>query len=473
MVEVEKMASRLINYLMANLRVVSGAILLGQLVLIALPVNAALPLKIDSEPIPSLAPMLETVTPAVVGISTTSRVAVRENPLFRDPFFRRFFDLPDSQPRERRSQSLGSGVIVDAKNGYVLTNSHVVKEADEISITLQKGKDHKAKVIGTDSESDIAVLQIEAEGLTEIEFADSDALRVGDFVVAIGNPFGLRQTVTSGIVSALGRSGLGIESYENFIQTDASINVGNSGGALVNLRGELVGINTAIFAPSGGNVGIGFAIPANMARNLMQQIISYGKVRRGRLGVYIQDLSTELAEAFGVEDKQGAVIAQVIPGSAAEKAGVKVEDVIVKVNDKTIKNASDLRNSVGLLQIGEKVQLRLIRDGKETTIDAIIGAPDTAQNTGQQVSSRLEGAVLGNFDKDDPKYRGQTGVVVLEVRQGSPAWGAGLRKDDIIVSVNRQRVESVAELQATIGASSGALLLNIQRGEGALFVVIR
>lgn len=467
------MVSRLMKFLKVNMGVALGVVLLSQLVLIALPVSAALPLKIDTEPLPSLAPMLEKVTPTVVYISTTSRVTVRENPLFRDPFFRRFFDLPEQQPRERRSQSLGSGVIVDAKNGYVLTNHHVVKGADEISITLQKGKILKAKVVGADSESDIAVLQIEADGLTEIKFADSDALRVGDFVVAIGNPFGLSQTVTSGIVSALGRSGLGIESYENFIQTDASINLGNSGGALVNLRGELVGINTAIFAPSGGSVGIGFAIPANMASNLMTQIISHGEVRRGRLGVYIQDLSPELAEAFGVDDKQGAVIAQVIPGSTAEKAGVKVEDVIVQVNDKIIKNASDLRNAVGLLQIGEKVQLRLIRDAKETTIEAIIGAPDGAQNTEQQVSSRLEGAVLGNIDKDDSKYRGQTGVVVREVRQGSPAWGAGLRKDDIIVSVNRQRVDSLVELQAAIGASSGALLLNIQRGEGALFVVIR
>jgi Do/DeqQ family serine protease len=473
MVVVGKMIGFLVKVLTVNGRPVLGTVLSIQLLLTVLSADAALPLKVDSEPMPSLAPMLEKVTPAVVGISTTSRVTVRENPLFRDPFFRRFFDLPDSQPQERRSQSLGSGVIVDAKNGYVLTNHHVVKDADEISITLQKGKEHKAKVIGTDSESDIAVIQIDADDLTEIKFSDSDALRVGDFVVAIGNPFGLRQTVTSGIVSALGRSGLGIESYENFIQTDASINVGNSGGALVNLRGELVGINTAIFAPSGGNVGIGFAIPANMARNLMEQIITHGEVRRGRLGVYIQDLSSELAEAFGVKDKVGAVIAQVIPGSSAEKAGVEVEDVIIRVNEKPIKNAADLRNAVGLLQIGEKVQLRLIRDGKKMVINAVIGAPDTVQNTGQQVSSRLDGAVLGNLDKDDQKYRGATGVVVLEVRQGSPAWGAGLREDDIIVSVNRQRVESLAEFQVAIGASSGPLLLNIQRGDGALFLVIR
>lgn len=472
MLEGDNMVRRL-KKLFKVYRSAAVAAIASQLILFASSAGAALPINAEGDSLPSLAPMLEKVTPAVVGISTTSRVTARENPLFRDPFFRRFFDLPDPQPQERRSQSLGSGVIVDAKNGYVLTNHHVVKDAEEISITLHKGKDLQAKVIGTDSESDIAVLQIETNGLTEIKFSDSDALRVGDFVVAIGNPFGLRQTVTSGIVSALGRSGLGIESYENFIQTDASINVGNSGGALVNLRGELVGINTAIFAPSGGNVGIGFAIPANMARNLMTQIISHGKVRRGRLGVYIQDLSPELAEAFGVKDKQGAVIAQVISGSAAEKAGIKVEDVIIQVNEKIIKNASDLRNTVGLLQIGEEARLKLIRDGKETIINAIIGAPESAQSTSRQESSRLEGAVLGNLDKDDPNYRGVSGVLVLEVSQGSPAWGAGLRKEDVIVSVNRQPVENMSELQAAISASSGALLLNIKRGDGALFVVVR
>jgi serine protease Do/serine protease DegQ len=297
--------------------------LLTLALLLASPVTeAALPAEVDGQPLPTLAPMLERVTPAVVNIATRGRVQVRENPLLSDPFFRRFFDLPTPR-RERRTQSLGSGVIIDAAEGYVVTNHHVIAKAQEISVTLRDGRALPATLVGADPEADIAVIQVTADDLGELPLADSDALRVGDFVVAIGNPFGLGQTVTSGIVSALGRSGLGIEGYEDFIQTDASINPGNSGGALVNLRGELVGINTAILAPSGGNVGIGFAIPASMVRELVAQLVEHGEVRRGQLGIVLQDLTPQLAEAFGIANGGGAVVSQVLDGSPAERAGLQ------------------------------------------------------------------------------------------------------------------------------------------------------
>ncbi|MES9938390.1 MAG: Do family serine endopeptidase, partial [Sedimenticola sp.] len=305
---------------------------------------AALPASVNGVPVPSLAPMLERVTPAVVNISTVTHIRREESPLFSDPFFRRFFDLPSIQKRKKkRSQSLGSGVIIDAAKGYVLTNSHVIDKAHEIRVTTHDGRRLEARLIGADPETDVAVLQIGGEGLTALALADSDRLRVGDFVVAIGNPFGLSQTVTSGIVSALGRSGLGIEGYENFIQTDASINPGNSGGPLVNLEGELVGINTAILAPGGGNVGIGFAIPANMVSAIMQQLVAHGEVRRGAFGITMQELDYDLRQALGIERGEGAVVVEVLSESAAEKAGVRVGDLITTLNGKAVRSAASLR----------------------------------------------------------------------------------------------------------------------------------
>ncbi|MGY6215954.1 Do family serine endopeptidase [Methylolobus aquaticus] len=321
----------------------------------------------------SLAPMLDRIVPGVVNISTTSRVRLEVNPLFNDPFFRRFFGRPQ-MPREQQRQSLGSGVVIDAARGYILTNHHVVANADQVTVTLMDERQFEAKLVGSDADTDIAVIKITPDRLVSVPLGNSDTLRVGDFVVAIGNPFGLGQTVTSGIVSALGRSGLGIEGYENFIQTDASVNPGNSGGALVDLDGRLVGINTAIVGPSGGNVGISFAIPSNMARDIMEQLIGSGKVRRGQLGVSVQDLTPELARSFGLKRTAGAVVAQIAPDSPAASAGLLVGDIIIAVNGKSVTNASSLRSAVGLTPPGQEIDLEILRNGASKTLSVAIGA---------------------------------------------------------------------------------------------------
>ncbi|MFZ5592875.1 MAG: DegQ family serine endoprotease [Pseudomonadota bacterium] len=437
----------------------------------SLPVSAMLP-ALDSQgaALPTLAPMIEKTSPAVVNIATRGRVRVQDNPLMQDPFFRRFFGVPDA-PRERPTQSLGSGVVVDAAKGYVLTNNHVIDKADEITVTLRDGRSLSAKVVGRDPEADVAVIQVPAQNLTALPLADSDKLRVGDFVVAIGNPFGLGQTVTSGIVSALGRTGLGIEGYENFIQTDASINPGNSGGALVNLRGELVGINTAILAPGGGNVGIGFAIPTNMARDIMRQLVTFGEVKRGRLGVAMQDLTPELAKAFNIKEPSGAIVARVEKESPAAKAGLEEGDVVVSVNGNPVRSAAEVRNTVGLLRVGDKVALGVVRDGKPRTVTVQLGQPSQPARADMgELHPRLAGATLGPIENDSP-LRGQ-GMAVLDVEPGSRAWNAGLRKDDLILSINRQPVRNLEELNRAV-KSARRLLLNIRRGGGGLFLVIQ
>ncbi|MCB1919832.1 MAG: DegQ family serine endoprotease [Candidatus Competibacteraceae bacterium] len=444
---------------------------LSLIIVFPAPVLAALPATLDGQPLPTLAPMLERATPAVVNIATESQVALRRNPLLDDPFFRHFFNIPD-QPRQRRTQSVGSGVVVDARRGYVITNHHVVEGANTITVTLNDGRQLDAKVIGSDPESDIAVIRIPSENLTALPLADSDRLRVGDFVVAIGNPFGLGQTVTSGIVSALGRTGLGIQGYEDFIQTDASINPGNSGGALVNLRGELVGVNTAIIAPGGGNVGIGFAIPSNMISRLMNQIIEHGSVRRGQLGVSVQDLTPELARAFNIPANQGAVIAQVVPRSAAARAGLREGDVVLQVNDRPIRDSNSLRNAVGLLEIGASVQLDILRDGRPLTIKAKVGeyVPDKAE--GDDLNPRLAGAVFEDIGPNSPLAGKVQGIRVARVESGSPAAQAGLRSNDVITAINRQRVSSTDELRR-IAADSNTLMINLIRGRGELLLVLR
>ena len=335
-------------------------------------------------PVPSLAPMLARVTPGVVNIAVRGKVRA-ENPLLQDPFFRRFFNLPQrQQTEERETQATGSGVIVDAAQGYVLTNGHVVDNATRIEVTTKDNRRITAKLVGRDTETDIALLQIPSQNLVAVPMGDSDRLQVGDFVLAVGNPFGLGQTVTSGIVSALGRSGLGIEGYEDFIQTDASINPGNSGGPLVNLQGQVVGINTAILAPGGGNIGIGFAVPINMARRVMDQIVRYGEVKRGRIGVAIQDLTPELAQAMNTKQTVGAVIARVEAGSAAEQAGLKSGDLVVAVNGTAVHSGTQLRNMIGLARIGDQVTLTVDRRGSEYSLPVRIDPAGTAATARQR-----------------------------------------------------------------------------------------
>ena len=434
--------------------------------------GAGLPLALDGQTLPSLAPMLEDVLPSVVNISTEGRVSASGSPFQSDPFFERFFNMiPDNQPRQRRTQSLGSGVIIDSESGYVVTNHHVIENADQIRVRLDDGRSFEAKVVGADPEADVAVIQIPAQGLKAINMGDSDLLRVGDFVVAIGNPFGLSQTATSGIVSALGRSGLRIESYEDFIQTDASINQGNSGGALVNLRGELIGVHTAILDRGGGNVGIGFAIPVNMVVSLTAQIIEFGEVRRGRLGVHIQDLTPELAQAFGVEAGSGALISKVMPDSAAKAADLREGDVITMVDGRAIKGATELRNVIGLARADEEIELTYIRDRKSFNKKIRIRAVVAESGRGIQISESFEGARLEDVD-DSSSQNGQPGIRVVEVASGSAAWQAGLRSGDIILSVNRQWVFSLDDLVQIVNGRTSGLLLNIQRGESALFLVI-
>ncbi len=426
---------------------------------------AAIPNVINNKPLPSLAPVLESSMPAVVNISTTT--AVRENPMLNDPFFRRFFDLPQNNPRRQQKNSLGSGVIINARKGYVVTNNHVIHKADKIMVTLSDGRQFNAKILGTDPEADVAVIQIPADNLTALQVADSNSLKVGDFAIAIGNPFGLGHTVTSGIISALGRSGLGIEGYEDFIQTDASINPGNSGGALVDLRGHFIGMNTAIIAPGGGNVGIGFAIPSNMVMTLVESLVTHGEVRRGLLGVSTQDLTPELVKAFDLKNSHGAIISRVESSSAAAKAGLEPGDIIVTINGRKIKNSHQIRNMIGLMKIGDEVDIKILRGDKKKTITAVIGKPQRQQLAGKKLHRTLTGTVLSN------SQRGQIeGVLFEQIQAGSYAWRSGLRPGDIIISANRYRIKNLDQLRQ-VTDQRRPLLINIQRGNEAFFLVLK
>ncbi|MFO1376514.1 MAG: Do family serine endopeptidase [Steroidobacteraceae bacterium] len=424
-------------------------------------------------PTMSLAPMIKRISPAVVSVAV--RGAVREqqrNPFFDDPFFRRFFGEPQGrdESRERPFQSAGSGVVVDAKNGYIVTNAHVVENAKDITIATIDDRELKAEVVGADKGSDVAVLKIKDGRLSgEITLADSGRVEVGDFVVAIGNPFGLQHTVTSGIVSALGRTGINPEGYENFIQTDAAINPGNSGGALVNLRGELVGINTAIFSRSGGNMGIGFAIPSNMVRSVMDQLIKFGEVKRGQLGVSIVTLTPKDRQSFKIgDDVQGAMVAQVMEGSAAAKAGIEAGDIITAVNGEQVKSAAELRSRIGLMRVGEQVDISLLRDGKQRRVAAVIreSAPDSAD--AESLHASLAGADLTDAGTESKVQ----GVLVRSVAPQSPAAQTGLRANDIIIAIDRARVDSLAQLRQAVDGLDG-FWLTVRRGTQTLLLPVR
>ena len=423
-----------------------------------------LPGAVGETPVPSLAPMLKKVTPAVVNIATRGTVQ-QENPLLNDPFFRRFFDIPNV-PRERSFQAAGSGVIVDAKNGYIITNTNAIENAKEITVTLLDNRSLTAKVVGKDPGSDVAVLQVKAANLAQIPIADSDLTEVGDFVVAIGNPFGLGHTVTSGIVSALGRSGINPEGYEDFIQTDAAINPGNSGGALVDLKGQLVGINSAILSRTGGNIGIGFAIPSNMMKTVMNQLIKFGEVKRGVLGVNVQTLTPDIAESMDLGNVQGALVSQVVDDSAAAAAGLKAGDVVTAINGKPVRDAAGLRNAIGLLSVGDKVDIALLRDGKPRRVTAVIGERDAIDEArAGNLHPGLEGAQLEDAPGDD-------GVIIRSVADGSPAAQRGLRPNDLIMGVGRTRVANLEEFtRATRDAA--AFVLQIRRGNAMLVIPIR
>ena len=427
--------------------------------------QSALPQSVKGEPVTSLAPLVEEASPAVVNIRV-SHTITRRNP-FADDAFRRFFGLPDTPGGAREVASAGSGVIVDAARGYILTNHHVVGDADTIQISLMDGSVHDAEIVGSDPAFDIAVIKVDAEGLTEMPIGDSARARVGDFVIAIGNPFGLGHTVTSGIISALGRTGISRDGYEDFIQTDASINPGNSGGALVNMQGELIGINSAIISRSGGNVGIGFAVPTEIASSIMKQILDFGEIRRGLLGVNIQTIDADAAQALGNDTEHGALITRIQSKSAAENAGLQVGDIIVEVNEKKVDSAAQLRNRIGLLRSGAQIQITYIRNNEILSTRAELGQAQSQMILGEDIHPGLAGSVFGVASTSD---RG--GIEIGEVQDGSPAAQRGLRTGDLITHVNRIKVQDLQGLRE-VASRYDILFLSVRRGDRALMFQIR
>ncbi len=413
---------------------------------------------------PSLAPVVSQTAAGVVNISTLTRGAESDNPMFADPFFRRFFGVPD-RPQQREAQASGSGVIVDAAKGYVLTNHHVIKGATKVVVTLRDRREFTAKIVGSDPATDIALLQIPSEKLTAVKIGESDALQVGDYVLAIGNPFGVGQTVTSGIVSALGRAGLNGESFEDFVQTDASINPGNSGGALINLRGELIGINTAIIGPSGGNVGIGFAVPTNMAMRVMDQLAKFGEVKRGGIGIAaISEVNQEIAKENRLPTIEGAVIATVIGGSPADKAGLKKGDVVTAVNGRPVRTGYDLRNQQALTPIGQALDLAITRDGRTRNVRVNVETPARAQGLRPEKINELPGTELASI----PKELNQRGVHVLNVEKDSEAFQVGLRENDVLLGINGAYVNSPADVRRAIQSATRFVVFNLVRGDNRI-----
>ena len=432
------------------------------------PASAALPSQVPGQAaIPSLAPMLEKVLPAVVSVQVEGTAL--QNQRVPEELKKYFGDeSPDQQAQP--FEGLGSGVIIDAAKGYILTNNHVISQADKISVQLNDGREFEAKLIGGDDQSDIALLQVQnPSNLTQIAIADSDKLRVGDFAVAVGNPFGLGQTATSGIISALGRSGLNLEGLENFIQTDSSINRGNSGGALLNLNGELIGINTAILAPGGGSIGIGFAIPSNMAKTLAQQLIQFGEVKRGLLGIKGMEMSADIAKAFNINVQRGAFVSEVLPNSGSAKAGVKSGDVIVSLNDKPLSSFAELRSRIATTEPGAKVKLGLIRDGKPLDVEVTLDKSTSSSASAELIAPALQGATLSDGELKD----GTKGISVDTVEKSSPAAQAGLHQDDVIIGVNRNRVQSIAELRKVLESKPAVIALQVMRGNESIYILLR
>ncbi|MCL6742764.1 MULTISPECIES: serine endoprotease DegQ [Kosakonia] len=432
---------------------------------------AAMPSQVPGQgALPSLAPVLEKVLPAVVSVQVEG-TAVQGQKVPEE--LKKYFgeEMPD-QPQQQPQpfEGLGSGVIIDAAKGYVLTNNHVINQAQKINVQLNDGREFEAKLIGGDDQSDIALLQLQnASNLTQIAIADSDQLRVGDFVIAVGNPFGLGQTATSGIVSALGRSGLNLEGLENFIQTDASINRGNSGGALLNLNGELIGINTAILAPGGGSVGIGFAIPSNMAQTLSRQLIQFGEIKRGLLGIKGTEMSADIAKAFNLNVQRGAFVSEVLPNSGSAKAGIKSGDVIVSLNGKPLSSFAELRSRIATTEPGAKVKLGLLRDGKPMDVEVTLDKSTSSSASAELISPSLQGAELSDGQLKD----GTKGITVGNVEKGSAAAQAGLHKDDVIIGVNRDRVQSIAEMRKVLEAKPSVMALHIVRGNDSIYLLLR
>ncbi|EPF0315962.1 serine endoprotease DegQ [Enterobacter chuandaensis] len=432
------------------------------------PAGAALPSQVPGQAaIPSLAPMLEKVLPAVVSVQVEG-TAVQSQRVPEE--LKKYFGDESPNQQAQPFEGLGSGVIIDAAKGYILTNNHVISQADKISVQLNDGREFDAKLIGGDDQSDIALLQVQnPSNLTQIAIADSDKLRVGDFAVAVGNPFGLGQTATSGIISALGRSGLNLEGLENFIQTDASINRGNSGGALLNLNGELIGINTAILAPGGGSVGIGFAIPSNMAQTLAQQLIQFGEVKRGLLGIKGMEMSADIAKAFNINVQRGAFVSEVLPNSGSAKAGIKSGDVIVSLNDKPLSSFAELRSRIATTEPGAKVKLGLIRDGKPLNVEVTLDKSTSSSASAELIAPALQGATLSDGQLKD----GTKGIRIDTVEKSSPAAQAGLHQEDVIIGVNRNRVQSIAELRKVLEGKPAVIALQVMRGNESIYILLR
>jgi Do/DeqQ family serine protease len=426
----------------------------------SVPAVAQLPAAVPGQaPMPTLAPMLQRVMPAVVSVHTKQRVRV--SPFGSDPFFRRMFP---ELTQERINESLGSGVIVDAQRGLVLTNHHVIEGADDVKVTLADGRTLSAEFVGSDVDTDVAVMRIAAENLTAIPLADSSQLKVGDFVVAIGNPFGVGQTVTSGIVSAVGRSNLPGLGFQNFIQTDASINPGNSGGALVNLAGQLVGINTASFNPRGsmaGNIGLGFAIPTNLAVNIKDQLVANnGVVRRGTFGIETQDVDERTYRALGLDEARGVVVTRVYPGSAADKAGLRTGDVIVAAEGERIDSSEALRNFQGLQAADARVRLDVRRDGR--ALQVVTGL-SLAPRDGGSFDPRLAGTTFADIP-ETLRRQGISGVLVENVASGSRAWQSGLRPGDVILEASSGAFTDLGGFRASLARTPEQLILRVLRG---------